>query len=111
MGKREEWKKLREDGLSYQAIADKYGTSRQLVWQTLDGEGVPRKTKYSQYYEEWENLYRQGVSTNKIAEKYNIHARTIHKHLSKKFVIERGRLMKKRGTLKPPKEVDILLNT
>ncbi len=97
--------KLREEGHTYQKIADYFKVSKQAVFDLLDKAGTPRKTKYSQYYDEWERLYKSGMSTNKIAEKYNIPDRTIHKHLSKKFVIERGKLMRERGTQKPAPEV------
>lgn len=94
-------RKLREDGHTYQEIADYFQVSKQAVAKLLDKAGVKGKTKYSEFYEEWEKLYKSGVGIHVIAEKYNCNNMTVHKYLKKKFVIERGRLMKKRGTQKP----------
>ena len=93
-------KKLRQEGHTYQEIADYFEVSRQAVFEALDKAGMPRKTKYSQYYSEWEELYQNGMATHKIAEKYNCSYRAVYDYLSKKFVIERGQLMKKRGKKK-----------
>lgn len=97
----QEWKQLREEGLTYPEIALKYGVTKQAVWDALNKIHTPSKTKYSLYYEEWEKLYRSGVGTHIIAEKYNCSRGAVYDHLKKKFIIERGQLMKKRGTQKP----------
>ena len=99
--------KLREEGKSYQEIANyftenlKVKVSKQAVYVALDKAGIPRKTKHSLHYEDWEKLYKSGIGINIIAQKYNCSTHTVYNHLSKKFVIERGQLMKKRGTQKP----------
>lgn len=98
-------RQLREEGKTYLEIANYFQVSKQAVFDLLDKAGTPRKTKYSKYHKEWENLYRSGISTNKIAEKYNVSAQTVHKHLKKKLIIERGQIVKKRGMQKPAPEV------
>ena len=84
----EEWKKLRKEGLTYEAIANKYNVTKQAVYDALDKAGIKRKTRYSQYYEEWEKLYKEGMSTQAIADKYNCDQKTVYHHISKKFVID-----------------------
>lgn len=83
----EEWKKLREQGFTYKAIADKYNVSKQAIYEALDKAGVKRKTKYSKYYEEWERLYQKGFSTQEIADQYNCNQKTVYHYLSKKLII------------------------
>lgn len=100
-------KKLREEGYTYQKISDYFHVSRQAVFDALDKAGVKRKTKYSQYYAEWEELYRKGIATHKIAERYDCSHEAVRKYLTKKLIIERGQLMKKRGTQKPTLEVTV----
>lgn len=88
MSKKEEWQALRETGLTYEEIAKKYNTTKQLVWQTLDIAGTPRKTKHSEHYNDWENLYNQGISIIKIARKYNCSSSTVHNYLKKKVSLD-----------------------
>ncbi len=97
-------KQLREEGKTYKEIADYFKVSKQAVFDLLDKAGMPRKTKYSQYYAEWENLYKQGISTNRIAEKYGCPDETVRLHLSKKLIIEPGKIVRERGK-KPASEV------
>ncbi|MEQ8226336.1 MAG: hypothetical protein ABRQ37_28730 [Candidatus Eremiobacterota bacterium] len=89
-------RKLREEGLTYQEIANYFDVSKQAVFDLLDKAGTPRKTKYSQFYEEWEELYRNGMGTHTIAEKYGCSRDAVHKHIKKKFVIDRGRKRNKK---------------
>ncbi len=98
-------KKLREEGHTYQDIAAYFNVSKQAVFDLLDKAGTPRKTKYSQYYKEWENLYKSGVGSQVIAQRYKCSHAAVYKYLSKKLIIERGQLMKKRGTQKPDPKV------
>jgi predicted DNA-binding protein YlxM (UPF0122 family) len=88
MSKKEEWQALREQGLTFEDIAKKYDTSKQLVWQTLDIAGAPRKTKHSAHYQDWENLYNQGISIPDIAKKYNCSTSTVHNYLKKKVSMD-----------------------
>lgn len=98
-------KQLREEGRTYEEIASYFNATRQAVFNALDKAGSPRKTKYSKHYEEWEKLYKEGLAVHKIAEKYGCSYRAVYDYLTKKFIIERGQLMKKRGTQKPDPEV------
>jgi len=98
-------KQLREEGRTYKEIADYFQVSKQAVFDLLNKAGVKGKTKYSPFYEEWERLYKEGHSINTIAEKYSCSNNAVHKYLTKKIIIERGQLMKKRGTQKPASEV------
>lgn len=91
----EEWVKLRKEGLTYQAIADKYNVSKQAVYEALDKAGIKRKTKYSQYYKEWEELYSNGCSTQDIAKKYNCYNTTVHDYISKKFIINNSERLRR----------------
>jgi len=101
-------KQLKEEGKTYKEIGDYFKVSKQAVFDLLDKAGVKSsKGKYSQYYDEWEKLYKEGHSINVIAGKYNCSKNAVHKHLTKKIVIERGQLMKKRGTQKPASEVTV----
>ncbi len=93
--------KLREEGHTYQEIADYFKVSKQAVFDLLDKAGSPRKTKYSQYYDEWERLYKSGIGIYAISKKYNCSLGAVHKHLKKKIVITRE--MKKKQ--KPAPEV------
>ncbi|MEQ8173356.1 MAG: hypothetical protein ABRQ38_31010 [Candidatus Eremiobacterota bacterium] len=99
-------KKLREKGHTYKEIGEYFKVSKQAVFDLLDKAGVKsNKGKYSQYYKEWERLYKEGIGVHKIAEKYGCSRGAVHNYLTKKFIIERGQLMKKRGTQKPAPEV------
>lgn len=91
-------RRLREEGLTYQEIANYFDVSKQAVFDLLDKAGTPRKTKYSQFYEEWEELYRNGMGTHTIAEKYGCSRDAVHKHIKKKFVIDRGRKRNKKSS-------------
>lgn len=88
MSKKEEWQILRDQGSTFEDIAQKYNTSKQLVWQTLDIAGAPRKTKHSAHYQDWENLYNQGISIPDIAKKYNCSTSTVHNYLKKKVSMD-----------------------
>ncbi len=90
-------KQLREEGKTYKEIADYFKVSKQAVFDLLDKAGMPRKTKYSKYYEEWERLYEKGIGTHKIAEKYGCSIKAVYTHLSKKFIIEPGKIVRERG--------------
>lgn len=98
-------KQMREEGKTYEEIADHFNTSKQMIYYILDKAGTPRKTKYSPYYLEWEKLYKEGIAIHKIAEKYNCSYRTVYDYLSKKLIIERGKLMRERGKQKPASEL------
>ena len=78
-------RKLREEGFTYQEIANYFNVSKQAVFDLLDKAGTPRKTKYSKFYEEWEELYRNGMGTHTIAEKYGCSRDAVHKHIKKKL--------------------------
>lgn len=95
-----EWILLREKGLTFQAIADKYNVSKQYVSDVLDRAGVKRKTKWSWAYMDWEELYKNGISIDKIGEKYNCPKMTILKHLRKKIIINRAESARKRWAKK-----------
>lgn len=98
-------RKLREEGHTYQEIADYFKVSKQAVFDLLDKAGTPRKTKYSQYYEEWETLYKEGYGIHTIAKKYNCSLDAVHKHIKKKIVIQRE--MKKKFTQNSASEVTV----
>jgi len=94
-------RKLREEGHTYQEIADYFKVSRQAVFDLLDKSGVKGRTKYSKYYPEWEELYKKKIGITTIAKKYNCSEGLVYNYLKKKFVMERGKIMKERGTQKP----------
>ena len=89
-------KKLREEGHTYKEIAGYFDVSKQAVFDLLNKSGVKRKTKHSEHYQDWERLYKEGVGGHTIAKMYKCSENTVYTYISRKFVIERGQLVKKK---------------
>ncbi len=78
----EEWKKLREEGKSFQYIADMYKVSRQRVHNALSKtDSFESKTKHSDLHQEWEVLFKHGMSVKAIAEKTGAPYQTVNYYL------------------------------
>ncbi len=87
-----EWKNLREQGWTFQQIADEYNVSRQAVSEALDKAGMKRQTKWSKFYSEWERMYYQrGKSLEEIAEETGASYTAVRNYLSKKGLKNQGR--------------------
>jgi transposase len=58
IGQKEEFTKLREQGMTYQAIADMYGVSRQCIHQILNRDKVNERLKSEKYKEKRKRYYK-----------------------------------------------------
>jgi predicted DNA-binding protein YlxM (UPF0122 family) len=88
----QEWKTLREEGWTFQQIAERYNVSRQAVSEALDKAGMKRQTKWSRFYPEWERMYyAEGKSLENIAEISGASYAAVRNYLQKKGLKNQGR--------------------
>lgn len=57
--RRDEYVKLREQGMTYQAIADMYGVSRQCIEQLINRSRVRKSEKVKEYQRKYYKEHRE----------------------------------------------------
>lgn len=81
MNKVKEWETMKKSGLTYQQIAEKYGITRQSVWEALSKIGYEKKKENR--HEIWKALVKCDVPVKKIAEKYGVSVQSVYAALKK----------------------------
>lgn len=72
MTKKEQFIEMRNQGMTYQAIADKFGCSKQYVHDTVNKKRKIKFTKKTPYQNLRNYCIKEGITTDKICEELNI---------------------------------------
>jgi group I intron endonuclease len=93
-----EWRDLRNQGLSYREIGEKYNLKRTIISNYLNKFYPEEKTKFLKYRHfqgEWTELRKQGLSYHAIGQKYNVSSEIVKNYLTEYFPMGETRTIKK----------------